>query len=196
MLVGKIKNLQQEPSNSNDFIDFIQGVTCSELMKKNKLKIHIDTGNIYYDNTDTNQTIYGFLLAQEDDTKKFIDFKFIYSESYEQYFNEYLLKINQKNDDALDVLTNKNSKVLFYHYNDLLFNINLDRLPVRHSRISDDEFPTETTQTENWQYFIERILEACQSNRIGDNIDQSGIQESQLVQRYIENLTICKQVYQ
>ena len=150
-------------SNSNDFIDFIQGVTCSELMKKNKLKIHIDTCNIYYDNTDTNESIYGFLLTQEDDTKKFIDFKFIYSGSYEQYFNEYLVKINQKNDDALDVLTNKNSKVLFYHYNDLLFNINLDPLPVRHSRISDDEFPTETIQTENWQYFIERILEACQS---------------------------------
>ena len=56
-------------SNSNDFLDFLQGVTCSELMKKNKLKIHIDTGHIYYDNTDTNESIYGFLLAQEDNTK-------------------------------------------------------------------------------------------------------------------------------
>ena len=82
-------------SNSNDFVDFLQGVTCSELMKKNKLKIHIDTGHIYYDNTDTNESIYGFLLAQEDNTKKFINFEFIYSGSYEQYFN-YLLKINKK----------------------------------------------------------------------------------------------------
>ena len=85
---------------------------------------------------------------------------------------------------------------MFYHYNDLLFDVDLDPLPVRHSKISDDEFAIETIQTENWQYFIERILEACQSNRIGDNIDQSGIQESQLVQRYIKNLAICKQVYQ
>ena len=100
-------------------------------MKKNKLKIHIDTGNIYYDNTDTNESIYSFLLAQEDDTKKFIDLEFIYSGSYEQYFNEYLLKINQKNDDALDVLTNKNSNFSFYHYHDLLFDVNLDPLPVR-----------------------------------------------------------------
>ena len=94
------------PSNSNNFVDSLQGVTCSELMKKNKLKIHVDTGNVYYDNTDTNGSTYGFFLAQEDDTEKFIDFEFIYSGSYEQYFNEYLLKINQKNDDAIDVLTN------------------------------------------------------------------------------------------
>ena len=64
--------------------------------KKNKLKIHLDTGNIYYDNTETNESICGFLLAQEDDTKKFIDLEFIYSGSYGSYFNEYLLKINQK----------------------------------------------------------------------------------------------------
>ena len=62
--------------------------------------------------------------------------------------------------------------------------------------MSDGELATETIQTENWQYFIERILEACQSNRIGDNIDHSGIQESQLVQRYIKDVAICKQVYQ
>ena len=107
-----------------------------------------------------------------------------------------MLKINKKNDDALDVLTNKNFKFLFYYYNDLLFDVNLDSLPVRHSRISDDEFGIETIQTKNWQYFIEKILEPCQSNRIGDNIVQSGIQESQLVQRYTKNLIICKQVYQ
>ena len=105
-------------SNSNDFVDFLQGVTCSELMKKNKLKIHIDTRNIYYDNSDTNKSIYSFLLAQEDDTKKLIDFEFIYSGSYEQHFNEYLVQINKKTDDARDVLTNESSKFLFYPYND------------------------------------------------------------------------------
>ena len=87
------------------------------------------------------------------------------------------------------MLTNKNSKFLFYHYNNLLFDVNLDLLPVRYSRISDDEFAIETIQIENWQYFVERILEACQSNTVGDNIDQSGIQESQLVQRYIKNFS-------
>ena len=117
--------------------------------EKNKLKIHINTGNIYYNNTDTNESIYGFLLVQEDDTKKFIDFELMYSGSYKQYFNEYLLKLNLKNDNALDVLTNKNSKFLFYHYNDLLFDVNLEPLPVRHSRINDNEFATETIQTEN-----------------------------------------------
>ena len=183
-------------SNSNDFVDFLQGVTCSELMKKNKLKIHIDTGNIYYDNSDTNKSIYSFLLTHKDDTKKLMDFEFIYSGSYEQHFNEYLVQINKKTDDARDVLTNESSKFLFYHYNDLLFDVNLDPFHVRHSRISDDEFAIETIWTENWQYFIKRILEVCQSNRIEYNIDQSGIQESQLVQRYIKNLTICKQVYQ
>ena len=39
--------------------------------------------------------------------KKWVDFEFIYDDSYQDYFDKYLLQIDQKNNDRLDVLTKK-----------------------------------------------------------------------------------------
>ena len=39
-------------------------------MKANKLKIHVESGNIYYDNIDTNESLYSFFENQEDEKKK------------------------------------------------------------------------------------------------------------------------------
>ena len=39
-------------------------------MRENKLMIHIDTGNIYFDDFNTNESFYNFLLAQQDTSKK------------------------------------------------------------------------------------------------------------------------------
>ena len=57
-------------TDSNDFLDFFQPDICADLMTVNKLKIHIESGNIYHNNTDTNESIYGFFENQEDETKK------------------------------------------------------------------------------------------------------------------------------
>ena len=48
-----------------------------------------------------------FFQQHEDETKKWIDFEFNYDDSLD-YFDKYLLQINQKNDDRLDVFTKKN----------------------------------------------------------------------------------------
>ena len=50
-------------STSNlEFLDFIQSELGEQILQNNKLKIHIDTGNIYYDNKDTNKSIFSFVL--------------------------------------------------------------------------------------------------------------------------------------
>ena len=38
------------------------------------MKIHLDTGNIYYNNLNMRESIYSFMSAQQDKTKSFIDF--------------------------------------------------------------------------------------------------------------------------
>ena len=43
---------------------------------------------------------------------------------------------------------------------------------------------------------MERILEVCQSSNIGDNIDYSIVKEAKIIQRSVEILIICKQIYQ
>ena len=101
-------------------------------MMINKLKIHIESGNIYHNNTDTNESIYGFFENQEDGTKKWIDFEFALADDYENYFIKYLVNIKDGNDEKYDMLINKNSKFLFYHFNDYLRQVNELTKPVCH----------------------------------------------------------------
>lgn len=49
---------------------------CSEhgqnILIENRLSIDIESGNILYDNLNTNKKFYNFLQTQQDKTKKFI----------------------------------------------------------------------------------------------------------------------------
>ena len=50
-------------TDSSEFVDFIQTGICEQILQNNKLKIHIESGNIYYDNTHTNESIYRFFAG-------------------------------------------------------------------------------------------------------------------------------------
>ena len=52
-------------SNNLDFLDFLQSDQFKQILVNNKLKIHIETGNIYYDDQDTNKSILDFSLTSK-----------------------------------------------------------------------------------------------------------------------------------
>ena len=60
-------NLNRENS---DFVDFLFLDIGSQVFREKMLSIHIETGNILFDNYNTNESIYDFLLRQQDETKK------------------------------------------------------------------------------------------------------------------------------
>ena len=47
-------------TDSTQFLDFLQSDFCQEILIQNKLKIHIETENIFFNNLDTNEPIYDF----------------------------------------------------------------------------------------------------------------------------------------
>ena len=57
------------PTDSIEFSEFLQSSFCQELLIGNKLKIHIESGNIFFNNLDTNESIYGFFQQQENQSK-------------------------------------------------------------------------------------------------------------------------------
>ena len=67
--------------NSRDFLNFLMSATCAQIMQHNKSKIHIETGNIYFDNYNTNESIFIFFQSQEDDAEIFINYNFFYNGS-------------------------------------------------------------------------------------------------------------------
>ena len=56
----------------------------------------------------------------------------------------------------------------------------------------NDETALEILQNKDWQYFIERILEACQSNNGGEFAKLVNTKELQIIENSLEKLTICK----
>ena len=53
-----------------NFIDFLQSEYCKEILQNNNLKIHIETANIYYDDKDTNESIFEFTQNQQNTSIK------------------------------------------------------------------------------------------------------------------------------
>ena len=70
-------------------------------MKNNKLKIRIESRNIYHENTDTNESIYSFFRNQESKTKKWIDFQFVLSDDYNDHFMKHLVNIKDGEDENM-----------------------------------------------------------------------------------------------
>ena len=105
---------------------------------------------------------------------------------------KYLVNIKDGEDDESDMLTKKNSKLLFYHFNHYLRQINEPTKPVHHSVVADDDSTLEILQDKNWQYFIERILEVCQSNNGGELTQLVSVREVKIMENSVENSLFVK----
>ena len=100
-------------TDSIEFLEFLQSQFFQEIFIENKLKIHIETGNIFFNNLDTNESIYGFFQQQENQSKAKINFEFSFTDSYEDYFDLLVQAFKGNKDQKYDVLTNKNANIYF-----------------------------------------------------------------------------------
>ena len=110
---NKVKSIGLS-TDSIDFLEFLQSSFCQELLIENKLKIHIESRNIFFNNSDTNESIQGFFQQQENQSKANIKYHFTFTDSYEDYFEWLVHGFKGNEDQKYDILTNKNSKYLFY----------------------------------------------------------------------------------
>ena len=107
-------------SDNLEFLDSIQSEYCREILESNNLKIHIETGNIYHKNIDTNESVFDIFKNQQNSSKDNIKFDFIFDENYDNHFHWIIQGFDSYEKSKLDVLTYKNTKFLFYCFNDLL----------------------------------------------------------------------------
>ena len=116
----KVKLIGFLSTDSIELLEFLQSDFCQEIIIENKLKIHIEIGNIFFNNLDTNESIYGFFQQQENQSKAKINFEFRFTDSYESYFDWLVQGFKGNEDQKYDVLTNEISRYLFYRFNDYL----------------------------------------------------------------------------
>lgn len=106
------------PNNVNrKFISFLLSDTGQNIVTNNSLSIHVESGNTFYQNFNTNENFYSFLLAQQDETKTIIPKRIFYHHILEKYTQKYLPFFSIDYVQEFDLFSNKNSKNLFYKFN-------------------------------------------------------------------------------
>ena len=73
-------------TENQEFIDFLQWDLCTEILENNKLKIHIETGKIYYKNEDTNQSIFKIIKNQQDSSEGMVNYNLSFEGSFKDYY--------------------------------------------------------------------------------------------------------------
>ena len=149
----KIDEFMQSAALSPDnleFLDFLQLDQCKQIFIENKLKINIESGNIYYNNTDTNEGILDLIFNQQNPVTGDIPYNLTYGDSYKNYFNWLMTGFDSYEKAKLDVLKFKNAKYLFYCFNNFLSKSNIPIKKIKHGTVTDDFIAAEETQNQNW----------------------------------------------
>ena len=79
-----------------------------------------------------------------------------------------------------------------YRFNDFLSESNAEIKKNKHTSVTDDFIAAEEIQNQNWQYYIEQVLEFCHNKEIGETIKKS---KTSFLFDTVENITIAKKSY-
>ena len=107
------------PSNENrEFIVFLLSDLGQNLMMNNNLSIHTESGNIFYQNFNTNANFYNFILSRQDDQTAPVPKEISYHNSFEKYPQNFLPSFSIDDVKKFDFHANKNAKYLLCRFND------------------------------------------------------------------------------
>ena len=183
------------PSN-RVFLEYLSSNFGARLLTKNKLKIHLESGQFFHNNIITNESIYDFLLKQQDESKRELYPEVLVGNDFEFYVNELLSNIQ---DNDYDLHTNSTSKFLLYNCNTLRLANRLKPISVRHSQIVTNEKAISILQSNTWGYFVEQLLHFAAGNISLDDFnldDDREFERYNVIEKTSDNVNYCKQFYQ
>ena len=108
------KNIGNLSKANLEFLEYLSSDYGKELLQKNKLKIHVESGEIFYDNTNTGKNFYNFFSDQEDETKNIVDLNLNSGGDLEYYVREIL---SGTTNDRFELHKNPTAKFLFHRFN-------------------------------------------------------------------------------
>ena len=183
------------PSN-RVFLEYLSSNFGERLLTKNKLKIHLESGQFFHNNIITNESIYDFLLKQQDETKRELYPEVLVGNDFEFYVNELLTNVQ---DNDYDLHTNSTAKFLLYNCNTLRLANRLKPLSIRHSQIVNNETAVAILQSNTWGYFVEQLLHFANGNISLDDFnldDDREFERYNVIEKTSDNMNYCKQFYQ
>ena len=134
-------------TNENiQFAGFLQSDYFKEILQSNDLKIHIETGNIYYNDTDTNESIFEFMKNQQNTSKGIINTDLKFDWTYKNYFQWILNGFEEQEKTRYDLFSFKNTKYLVYRFNDFQNSIGEPLIKIGHGVVTDNYLAAEEIQ--------------------------------------------------
>ena len=178
------------------FLEYLSSNFGARLLTKNKLKIHLESGQFFHNNIITNESIYDFLLKQQDEIKRELYPEVLVGNDFEFYVNELLANVQ---DNDYDLHTNSTAKFLLYNCNTLRLANRLKPLSIRHSQIVTNEKAISILQSNTWGYFVEQLLHFANGNISLDDFnldDDREFERYNVIEKTSDNVNYCKQFYQ
>ena len=107
-------------SDNREFTAFLLLGLGQNVINSNILSIHIASGDIFYQNVDTGENFYNFLMVQQNDKTFYVPKKISYRNSFEKYIDSFLPSFSIDGVEKFDLYSNYNSKYLFSRFNDYI----------------------------------------------------------------------------
>ena len=129
---------------------------------------------------------------QQNSSKGIINTDLKFDGTYQNYFQWILNAFEAQEKTKYDLFLFKNTKYLAYRFNDFQNLIDELLIKVRHSVVTDNYLAGEEIQNQNWQYFIERVIEVCKSKEANSTIKPT----EEFLLTTLENVTVAKKPYE
>ena len=195
LMANAVSYIGQLNRSNQLFLEYLSSDFGAFVLNKNKLKIHLESGHFFHNNVITNESIYDFLLKQQDETKKELQVEVLVGNDFEVYVNELLANVQ---DNDYDLHTNSTAKFLFYNFNTFRLTKRLNPLTVRHSEVVTNEQAISILQSNNWQYMVEQLLHVANGRVRIDEFDLDDDKEFEkytIIEKTLDNLQYCKRFY-
>ena len=190
--VDALEFLGLSPIN-REFAAFLLSDHARQTMTQNKLSVHVESGDIFYDNHNTEENFYSFLLSQQNDEAAYVPKKFSYRDTFEKYISSFLQNFSIDDQEIFDLLAFKNSKYLFYRFNDFVKAYGNPRYKLLHTRKMLDSVALQKVEDKNKQLLVEKIIHGVEF----ENFYQANPEQKPKMIKTIEsNYKVARRVYQ
>ena len=190
--VNALEFIGLSPIN-REFSAFLLSDLGRKTMTQNKLSIHVESGDIFYDNHNTSENFYNFLLSQQNNEAAYVPKKFSYKNSFEAYIGSFLQIFSIDDQEKFDLLAFKNSKYLFYCFNDFVKVYGNPRYKLLHTKKMLDSVGLKKLEEKNKQLLLEKVIHGVEF----ENLYATDSERKPEIMSTIErNNRIARRVYQ
>ena len=180
--------------NNENVVDFLLSDIDLQIFRENVLLVHIETGNIFYNNYNTNELMYSFSLNPQDKTKKVIHATLRYKDFFSNYLKYFLDDIDNETVKKFDFFAHKNVKYLFYKFSSYLLFSGLNTVPVRHSKVNENKIVMEEIENRDWQYLEESVIKLVEHGK--SHLKPLPKAERKIIKSMKYNYRVAQRVYE